>query len=134
MVGMAFTFTYPVYAFVETSSTDSRGTTTFANPLAITCTSVGDKPIALEAVPIFTTDAQSIAFHKATGPIHKRRLRIKAHDHLIDFLIKARSRAMYVAMDPTPTTLTSDRIWKIEQVVEEVRIQAAQGSRPGSGG
>ena len=133
MVGMAFTFTYPVYAFVESSGTDSSGTTIFTNPLAITCTSVGDQPISLEAVPIFTTDAQSVAFQKATQPIHKRRLRIKAHDHLIDFLTKARTRAMYVAMDPTPTTLTSDRIWKIEQVVEEVRTQAANGSRAGSG-
>jgi len=122
---MVFTFQYPVYAFVESSDKDSSGTTTFENPLAIICTATAcDPPLSLEAIPIFTDDPRAFAFHRAHEALHKRRLRIKTHDHLIDFLSKVRSRVQHVAIDPLPKTLTSDHLWTIEEVLAAVRAEA----------
>jgi hypothetical protein len=125
---MSFSFAYPVYAFVESSAKDPAGTTTFTNPLAITCTAnlENKPPVSLDVIPIFTQDGGAIAFHRGIKSAHKTRLRITAHEQLIDFLTKVSSRAKHVAIDPTPTQLTSDRIWPIDNVLATLRDLVAK--------
>lgn len=122
---MSYAFRYPVYVWVESSSLDASGFTTFTQPLAIACTSTGENPITVEAIPVFTEDAHSEAFRQIIKAPHTRRLRLLNHDHLIDFLSKSASRAKYLAMDPT-TTLHSDRLWSIEEMVTELRKYVTQ--------
>lgn len=123
---MQFVFKYPVYAFVESSSTDPSGNTIFINPLTITCASGGEKPVRIEAIPVFGDEALAAAFKKAVKAPHTRQLRMHSHEHLIDFLTKAKARANHVAMEPSATTMTSERIWTIDAFVGELQKLAGK--------
>jgi len=123
---MQFVFKYPVYAFVASSATDSSGTTSFTNPLTITCSATGDKPASIEAIPIFTDEVQATAFKQATKAPHAFQLRMLTHEHLIDFLTKASSRAKHLAIDPPLTAFTAERIWPIDDFVGELRKLVAK--------
>jgi len=121
---MEFVFKYPVFAYVESSTADASGTTTFKNPLTLAVT--GDKQVSIEIVPIFTDEPKALAFKQTTKAPQTRLLRILAHEHLIDFLTKASSRAKKVAIDPTPPALSRDRVWTVEQLIDAVRKEAAK--------
>jgi hypothetical protein len=110
-----FTLKFPAYAIVESVTTDPKGTTVYTNPLAITCTIDPAKP-AIVALPIFTSEAQAVAFRQANQP-NARWVKLPTHNHLIDFLTKAGGPAMHVAIDPTANSLTTERLCTIEALV-----------------
>ena len=113
---MQFTLKFPAYAIVESVSTDSKGVMTFTNPLAIVCTLTADKP-SIVALPIFTQEAQAVEFRQAQKPLNSRWVKLPTHNHLVDFLTQAKGVATHVALDPTATTLTSDRLLAIKALL-----------------
>jgi len=126
---MPFTLNFPAYVFVESTATDSKGATTFTNPLAITFSLAPDKP-AIVAIPIFTEEAKAVAFREAKKPPNLRWLKLPTPNHLIDFLTKARGRATHVVTDPAASTLTTERLCTIEALVEGFKSLAAKRKAP----